>query len=81
MNLRERANRKRGERHRPRDGRGWSLMQGTCPDCGKKRYATRGDAKRAARQSHGGRARVCKCGEWWHLTSQDAETAARYREM
>ncbi len=74
--------RRRRERYAaPQDNRGWNLVQVTCPSDGKKCYATRSDAKRAARQFHGGQARVYRCGEWWHLTSQDAETAARYREQ
>ncbi len=60
MNLRERANRDRGERYRSRDGRGWSLMKSTCAACGKRCYETRADAKRAGRQAGGG-GRVYQC--------------------
>jgi hypothetical protein len=60
---------------RPPDGR--------CPDCGKLRYRTRTAAKRAARQGQQkGLAvtRVYKCGESWHLTSQDTATTTMQRE-
>ena len=56
-----------------------------CPDDGKIRYYTRKQAKaEAARirgKGHGGQGklRVYQCGEFWHLTSQAAETVAFYR--
>jgi hypothetical protein len=78
--MRERANRRRGERHPARQGRGWALVLGDCPACGKRCYETRATAKRAARQI-GGQLRPYQCpsGEWWHLTSAGAEEAVRWR--
>jgi len=43
------------------------LSIGTCPDCGKKRYATRKDARRAARAFHRTESlRAYRCGDWHH---------------
>jgi hypothetical protein len=53
----------------------------TCPDCGKRAYASKQEAKRgAARIYPGVRMRFYQCGQWWHMTSQGAATTARYRE-
>ena len=58
-----------------------------CPDCGKRCYASRGEAKRSGRRfaSEGGhrghRYRAYQCGDWWHLTSwQAAARVAAYRD-
>jgi len=61
------------------------MGMGRCPDCGKVRYASRREARQAAQglRWHGGnrkRARTYRCGNYWHLTTQDAEKAAWYRE-
>ena len=55
---------------------------GHCPDCGKRRYSSRAQAKRAARANRcpGRRLRAYRCGGWWHLTSRDAGTVTYYRE-
>jgi hypothetical protein len=57
---------------------------GRCPDCGKLRYRTRTAAKQAARQGQQKGlvvTRVYKCGESWHLTSQDTATTTIKREQ
>lgn len=39
-----------------------------CPDCGKRRYQTRKQAKLWARRLHpGDRLSPYKCGDYWHL--------------
>jgi len=53
--------------------------------CGKIRYQTRRKAKRAGRELRGkgyggGVWRAYRCGEFWHLTTQDTATITRYRE-
>lgn len=56
---------------------------GRCPDCGKLQYRSRAGAKLAAKrgqQTGLGITRVYKCGEYWHLTSQDTATTTRQRE-
>ena len=54
----------------------------TCAACGKRGYASRDQAEKAARLLHPGeRMRAYQCGPLWHLTSQDAATAAWYREQ
>lgn len=40
----------------------------TCPDCGKRRYGSRKDAKRAARARHpGDHLAEYRCGGFWHV--------------
>jgi hypothetical protein len=54
-----------------------------CATCGKKSYLTRREAKRAAAQALGRGVkltRAYRCGEYWHLTSQDAATVTAHRE-
>lgn len=63
-------------------GRAGSLE--TCPVCGKQSYRSRKAAKAAARRLYPDRRRrVYRCdgesGEW-HLTSQPAETTARWKD-
>ena len=57
---------------------------GSCPACGKIRFESRRDAKAdAARQAGVGgpqQLRAYQCGDYWHLTSQDAATRTAYRE-
>ena len=67
---------------RPEPSRaGTNLSTSTCPECGKRCYPTRADAKRAARQQKQRRAtNPYRCGDWWHLTSQDYETKVWHRE-
>ncbi|MCM1977186.1 hypothetical protein [Streptomyces sp. G1] len=44
------------------------LMVGTCLACGKASFASRRDAKRAARSMFPGvHHRAVRCGERWHL--------------
>ena len=53
----------------------------TCAECGKRAYTSKTSAKNAARVLYPGeRMRVYKCGQWWHLTSQDAARAAEFRD-
>lgn len=42
---------------------------GSCPTCGKRRYITKADAKRAIRRFEGreGRLNAYRCGDAWHL--------------
>lgn len=52
-----------------------------CPACGKWGYCSRQVVKRAAVRIYpGSRMRFYQCGPLWHMTSQDAETAAQHRE-
>jgi hypothetical protein len=49
------------------------LQLGLCGRCGRARYATRADARRAARiAAPGTRLRAYRCGNAWHLTSTNA---------
>ena len=42
---------------------------GDCPDCGKRRYGTRKDAKGIARKAHAGENMIeYRCGDYWHLS-------------
>ncbi|MFE6362914.1 hypothetical protein ACFVP3_23310 [Streptomyces sp. NPDC057806] len=44
------------------------LTVGTCPDCGKACFASRRDAKRAARGMFpGAHHRAVPCGQYWHI--------------
>ena len=65
---------------RVKDRSGSLRALAACPACGKLMYATRRDAKAAARQhdARDGRMRAYLCGDFWHLTSDTA--AAWYRE-
>lgn len=57
------------------------LPVATCPDCGKRAYASKASAKNGARSLYPGqRMRVYKCGPWWHLTSQDAARTAEEKD-
>jgi hypothetical protein len=48
------------------------LSHGTCPVCGKIRYASRASARKAGSVLFTGtRLRAYRCGTWWHLTSAD----------
>ncbi len=52
-----------------------------CPDCGKVGFPDRQSAKQAARQLYPDTLmRVYRCGQWYHMTSQDTETVTRYRQ-
>ena len=53
-----------------------------CPDCGKLCYASRAEAKRAARAMSGTgvtKMRPYACGQFWHLTSWPASAVAGSR--
>lgn len=59
-----------------------------CPDCGKRCYESRSEAKRAGRQlaSAGGprshRYRAYQCGRFWHLASwKKAGSVAFFRDQ
>lgn len=53
---------------------------GYCPDCGKVRYWSRTAARKERRSIPGSSARrVYQCGDFWHLSSEDAKEAARRR--
>lgn len=57
------------------------LPVATCPDCGKRAYASKASAKNGARLLYPGqRMRVYKCGPWWHITSQDAARTAEMKD-
>ena len=56
------------------------LFIASCPDCGKRRYATRRDAKRQARIDRLIAVRAYPCGMYWHLTSENTEATTRRRE-
>ena len=52
-----------------------------CFTCGKVAYPSKAIAKRCARLLYQGQhMRAYKCGQWWHLTSQDTDTTTQYRE-
>jgi len=54
---------------------------GDCPACGKKTYPTRQACEREARRLYPDMTmRVYPCGDWWHMSSQDAATAERERD-
>jgi hypothetical protein len=56
---------------------------GSCPNegCRKQAYQTRAQADRVARRVYPQQTmRVYQCGDWWHMTSQDAETTERGRQ-
>lgn len=55
-------------RHTPNRRNANALSVGVCPTCGKRRYPTRRDARRAARLAHPGEhMRAYPCGSFWHL--------------
>ena len=64
---------------RERDRRGvtyFARYAVTCASCGKKCYPSRRMARAVARVLYPGRRmRAYPCGEAFHVTSQDAETA------
>lgn len=51
----------------------------TCPECGKRCFETRREAKLEAPRITNVKLRVYKCGKYWHHTSADADTSAKYR--
>jgi hypothetical protein len=52
----------------------------SCPECGKHCYRSRKKARLAASQLLGRSGqRAYQCGDWWHLTSADADSAASFR--
>jgi hypothetical protein len=56
---------------------------GDCPDCGKRCFTSRREAKRAAdaaEQRGVVVTRVYRCGQWWHWTSQSAAKATAWRD-
>lgn len=60
----------RGQRSSQRDWRQFVTIGPPCPDCGKRRYLTRSDAKRIARRMQGqglGRLQVYRCGDAYHV--------------
>lgn len=54
---------------------------GICPGCGKHRFSSRAQAKRAARAMPGryAKLRAYRCGDYWHLTSAGTSTTEWYR--
>jgi hypothetical protein len=40
---------------------------GTCPDCGKQRYASRKTARHAARRQSRAALSAYPCGAYWHI--------------
>lgn len=54
-----------------------------CPVDGKVRYVSRKAARQAARKFrglNGTKQRAYRCGDFWHLTSQDTATWTYFRE-
>ncbi len=54
---------------------------GRCETCGKIRFASRAEAKRAIREMRGRGTsstvrRVYRCGDYWHITSVSASQQA-----
>lgn len=58
-------------------------FEGTCPTCGKRRYRTQDDAKRAARLDNSGlRMSAYPCGGYWHIGHMSrAARRARLRRI
>lgn len=55
-------------RHTPNRRTATALSVGVCPTCGKRRYPSRRDARKAARLAHpGDHLRAYLCGAFWHL--------------
>ena len=52
---------------------------GPCADCGKKRFPTKKAALDLRKQRPDAGFRAYRCGDFWHLTTRDAETTERYR--
>lgn len=50
-----------------RQHRGQATTVGGCPTCGKLRYPTRSEARKAGRQAGHRRVNAYQCGQWWHL--------------
>lgn len=52
-----------------RDHRQKPPAGGVCATCGKRRYLTKGSAKRAIRGFRGreGRMNAYRCGDFWHI--------------
>ena len=72
------------EKYHHRDIAQRALAIARCPECGKMRYLTRGEAKTAAKQllaRYGERMRPYRCGDYWHLTKQTGMEAVKYREQ
>lgn len=45
-----------------------SLQVGRCPACGKRRYPSRTDARKAIRRAHPGeRMQAYRCEGFWHI--------------
>lgn len=54
----------------------------SCAECGKVGYPSRDIAKQVARIRYpGSLLRAYKCGDLWHLTSQDTATVTFWREQ
>lgn len=68
-------------RSKPRPNALEAKALAVCAACGKKNYASKQDAKRGAARIHPGiRMRFYQCGPWWHMTSQNSDVTAWYRE-
>ena len=83
MELKDDLKRSGAHEQRRTDRAGVNLHMGTCPACGKYCYPDRRAAKRRARQDRARgltTTRVYKCGDYFHVTSQDTATTTRYRE-
>jgi hypothetical protein len=74
--------RRRNQDHRPRSLAARPAdSAGVCPDCGKRRYASKRAARTFARTVYpGSRMRVYPCGDFWHVTSQDADQTTAWRD-
>jgi len=54
----------------------------TCATCGKVAYPSKATAKRHGRSLYPGQQmRAYKCGQWWHLTSQNTAATEYYRQQ
>ena len=51
----------------------------TCPDCGKHRYLSRRAALLIRKRDRGHQYRAYRCGDYWHVTTQNASRAAAFK--
>ena len=82
MPKRNRRSRPRPPQRERRNLTSESMFLATCATCGKRSYKSKQEAKRGAARVHpGAQLRFYQCGEYWHMTSVDADVMTEIRDQ
>lgn len=57
------------------------VITARCPACGKIRYLSRKDARVQRKLWPGVRLHAYRCGDFWHVTTEDSATTAAYKDV